>query len=161
MSTAFHPLRIAEVRRETSDSVSLRFELPDDLRPLFAFRAGQHLTLRTEIDGEDVRRNYSVCVSPADGELRVAIKHIAGGVFSHWANAQLALGGRDADGVVPPDVLAVDLGAQRQVLTGAEAEQGLQVLRHLEAQRDGVGGLPPHLGDPERMEGGAHALSGT
>jgi ring-1,2-phenylacetyl-CoA epoxidase subunit PaaE len=91
-SAAFHPLRIAEVRRETSDSVSLRFDLPDALRERFAFRAGQHLTLRTEIDGEDVRRNYSVCVSPAEGELRVAIKQIAGGVFSNWANAQLKAG---------------------------------------------------------------------
>ena len=99
-SAAFHPLRIAEVRRETSDSVSLRFELPEELRERFAFRAGQHLTLRTELDGEDVRRNYSVCVSPAEGELRVAIKQIAGGVFSNWANTALKAG--EVIEVMPP-----------------------------------------------------------
>ncbi|HEX8569154.1 MAG TPA: FAD-binding oxidoreductase, partial [Caulobacteraceae bacterium] len=92
MSTAFHPLRIAEVRRETPDSVSLRFDVPEALRPVFAFRAGQHLTLRTELQGEDVRRNYSVCVSPDDGQLRVAIKQIAGGLFSNWANTFLKAG---------------------------------------------------------------------
>ncbi len=92
MATQFHNLRIAEVRRETSDSVSLRFDLPEDLKAQFAFTAGQHLTLRRELEGEDLRRNYSVCVSPSDGELRIAIKQIAGGVFSNWANAELKAG---------------------------------------------------------------------
>ena len=59
--------RRAEVRRETDDAVSLRFELPDDLRERFAFRAGQHLTLRATVDGEELRRNYSVCVAPHEG----------------------------------------------------------------------------------------------
>lgn len=92
MAAQFHPLRIAEVRRETPDSVSLRFDLPPELKEQFAFAAGQHLTLRRDLDGEDVRRNYSVCVSPFDGELRIAIKQIAGGVFSNWANAELKAG---------------------------------------------------------------------
>jgi ring-1,2-phenylacetyl-CoA epoxidase subunit PaaE len=91
-AAAFYPLRIAEVRRETTDSVSLRFDVPEHLERLFGFEAGQHLTLRVELDGEDVRRNYSVCVAPEEGELRVAIKQIAGGVFSNWANAQLKTG---------------------------------------------------------------------
>jgi ring-1,2-phenylacetyl-CoA epoxidase subunit PaaE len=85
-ASQFHPLKILEVRRETADAVSLRFELPDALKDRFAFRAGQHLTLRRDIGGEDVRRNYSVCVAPHDGELRVAVKQIAGGVFSSWVN---------------------------------------------------------------------------
>ena len=92
MSATFHPLKIAEVRRETDDAVSLRFELPELLRESFRFSPGQHLTLRQEIDGEDVRRNYSLCVAPHEGELRVAIKQIAGGVFSTWANQSLAPG---------------------------------------------------------------------
>jgi ring-1,2-phenylacetyl-CoA epoxidase subunit PaaE len=92
MSAAFHRLNIAEVRRETPDSVSLRFELPDDLSHAFAFRAGQHLTVKTEIAGEEVRRNYSVCVAPHEKELRIAIKEIAGGVFSNWANRGLSAG---------------------------------------------------------------------
>ena len=92
MSAAFHPLRIAEVRRETPDAVSLRLDLPDELKERFAFRAGQHLTVRTKINGEEVRRNYSLCVAPHEGEWRIAIKQIAEGAFSGWANADLAAG---------------------------------------------------------------------
>ncbi len=64
MSNDFHTLRVAEVKRETPDSVSVRFDAPDDLRETFAFKAGQHLTFRREIGGEEVRRNYSLCASP-------------------------------------------------------------------------------------------------
>ena len=85
-------MRIAEVRRETPDSVSVTFDLPAELAETFAFRAGQHLTVRAEIGGEEVRRNYSVCAAPGDGELRIAIKQIAEGVFSGWANRDLAAG---------------------------------------------------------------------
>ena len=92
MSTTFHPLTVTEVRRETDDAVSICFDIPEHLRPLFAFRAGQHLTLRTDLGGEDVRRNYSVCVAPHEGEVRVAIKRIGGGRFSTWANEALAAG---------------------------------------------------------------------
>lgn len=92
MSAGFRTLRIAEVRRETADCVSLRFDLPDDARDAFAFRPGQHLTLRTEIGGEDIRRNYSVCAAPHEGELRIAVKQIEAGVFSGWANSQLKVG---------------------------------------------------------------------
>jgi ring-1,2-phenylacetyl-CoA epoxidase subunit PaaE len=92
MSAGFHTLKVAEVRREIDDAVSLRFELPDDVAQDFRFTPGQHLTLRAEIDGEDVRRNYSICAAPHDGELRVAIKQISGGVFSTWANSSLAAG---------------------------------------------------------------------
>ena len=100
MSASFHPLKIADVRREIDDAVSLRFELPEELRGIFRFAPGQHLTLRTEIDGEDVRRNYSICVAPHDEELRIAIKQINGGLFSTWANRNLAPG--DTLDVMPP-----------------------------------------------------------
>jgi ring-1,2-phenylacetyl-CoA epoxidase subunit PaaE len=92
MSIDFHKLRVAEVKRETPDAVSVRFELPEDLRETFAFRAGQHLTLRRELNGEEVRRNYSVCVSPAEGVLKIGVKQIAGGVFSGWVNKELKAG---------------------------------------------------------------------
>jgi len=92
MSAAFHRLTIRDVRREIDDAVSLQFDLPDDLREAFRFAPGQHLTLRTEIDGEDVRRNYSICAAPHENELRVAIKRITGGAFSNWANETLAPG---------------------------------------------------------------------
>lgn len=92
MTAGFHQLRIADVRREIDDAVSLRFEVPEEAREAFRFTPGQHLTLRTEIEGEELRRNYSICVAPHEDELRVAIKQIAGGRFSNWANANLQPG---------------------------------------------------------------------
>lgn len=100
MSNAFHSLKITDVRRETEDAVSLCFDLPKELREAFHFTPGQHLTLRREIQGEDVRRNYSICAAPHEGELRVAIKEIAGGLFSTWANRSLAAG--ETLEVMPP-----------------------------------------------------------
>jgi ring-1,2-phenylacetyl-CoA epoxidase subunit PaaE len=94
MSASFHSLKITDVRREIDDAVSLRFDLPAALRETFRFTSGQHLTLRAELDGEDIRRNYSICVAPHEDELRVAIKKIPGGRFSTWANSALAAGDR-------------------------------------------------------------------
>jgi len=92
MTAGFHALKISEIRREIDDAVSIAFELPAELAELFRFNPGQHLTLRAYIDGEDVRRNYSLCVAPHEDELRVAIKRIKGGLFSNWANTSLAVG---------------------------------------------------------------------
>jgi ring-1,2-phenylacetyl-CoA epoxidase subunit PaaE len=92
LNRQFHPLKIADVRRETADSVSVRFDIPPELRDTFVFQAGQHLTLRMMLDGEDVRRNYSVCVAPSEDEIRIAIKQMPAGKFSAWANANLRPG---------------------------------------------------------------------
>jgi ring-1,2-phenylacetyl-CoA epoxidase subunit PaaE len=92
MTRDFHQLRVAEVKRETPDAVSVRFELPSARRKTFAFKAGQHLTVRRELAGEEVRRNYSLCVSPSEGILKIGIKKIAGGAFSGWANDELKVG---------------------------------------------------------------------
>jgi ring-1,2-phenylacetyl-CoA epoxidase subunit PaaE len=100
LNSEFHRLKIAEVRRETGASVSIRFEIPDSLRDTFRFKAGQHLTLRALIDGEDTRRNYSVCAAPHENELRIAVKHVPNGRFSRWANTEL-LEGQWLD-VLPP-----------------------------------------------------------
>lgn len=97
----FHILTIADLRRETADCVSLAFAVPENLRGAFAFTPGQYLTLRATIDGEDIRRSYSICSAPGDGELRVAIKHVAGGAFSHFANTRLSAG--DTLEVMPPE----------------------------------------------------------
>ena len=82
----FHWLPVADVRSETPDAISLTFDIPADLRPLYAFRAGQYLTLRTTLDGMELRRSYSICSGEDDGELRIAIKRQEGGVFSIWAH---------------------------------------------------------------------------
>ena len=88
----FHALPVSEVRRETDDCVSIAFDVPAELAKQFEFIPGQYLTLRQTIDGEDVRRSYSICESPRDGELRVAVKKVAGGVFSTYANEDLHAG---------------------------------------------------------------------
>jgi ring-1,2-phenylacetyl-CoA epoxidase subunit PaaE len=100
MSGGFYRLRIADVIDETADARSIRFDLPEELRESFAFRPGQHLTLKADIAGEDVRRNYSLCVAPQEGELKVTVKRIAGGAFSNWANDNLKPG--DTIEVMPP-----------------------------------------------------------
>lgn len=87
-----HSIPVASVDRLTADSVRIRFDVPDALRDRFAFTPGQHVTVRTDLEGEDVRRNYSIC-SPATAEgLEIAVKHIPGGAFSSFAMEQLRAG---------------------------------------------------------------------
>ena len=92
MTPRFHTLRIAEVRRETPEAVSLEFEVPLALAHDYAFVQGQHITLRAHIDGSEMRRTYSICAGVDDRRLRVAIKRLPGGRFSTWANTQLKAG---------------------------------------------------------------------
>ena len=98
--TKFHALNIAEVKQETPDCVSVRFDLNEEQQKAFDFKQGQYLTLKKEIDGEDVRRSYSICTSPLDNTLTVAIKKVEGGLFSTFANEQLKAG--DILEVMPP-----------------------------------------------------------
>ncbi len=88
----FHTLTVREIRREAPGCVSVAFNIPAEVREEYFFRAGQYLTLRTNLDGEDIRRSYSICSSPEEGELRVAIKQMPGGKFSTFANEQLREG---------------------------------------------------------------------
>ena len=89
----FHPLRVVDVRRETADTVSIAFEVPDELRAAYDFEPGQHLTVRVPgPDGDEVRRSYSICSGLDDGELRVAVKNLPGGVFGVYANERLQPG---------------------------------------------------------------------
>jgi ring-1,2-phenylacetyl-CoA epoxidase subunit PaaE len=96
----FHPLPIARVERETRDAIAITFAVPARLREQFRFEQGQHLTLRADIGGEDVRRSYSICSAVDDGALRIAVKRSPGGVFSTWANEALAAGA--SIDVMPP-----------------------------------------------------------
>jgi len=92
MHPRFHSLKVADVRRETDDTVSIAFEVPDALAAEYAFQQGQYLTLRTTVDGEEVRRSYSICSGLDEGELRVAVKKVEGGAFSTYANENLKPG---------------------------------------------------------------------
>lgn len=100
MSARFYPVRVAEIVLETGDANSIRFEIPPEHREAFAFRAGQHLTLRAVIRGEEVRRNYSLCTAPDEQDWMVTVKRIGGGVFSNWVGEHLKAG--DILDVMPP-----------------------------------------------------------
>lgn len=92
MSIHFHPLKIKEIKKETADCVSVQFDIPGNLKDNFAFHHGQSLTMRTMINGEEVRRTYSLCSSPLDDQWKVAIKKVDGGLFSSFANDSLKRG---------------------------------------------------------------------
>jgi ring-1,2-phenylacetyl-CoA epoxidase subunit PaaE len=92
MSVIFHPLRVRSVQPDTAEAVIVSFEVPEELRPVFGFTQGQYLTLRREIGGQDLRRSYSICAGVDDGELRVGVRKVAGGVFSNWINEELKPG---------------------------------------------------------------------
>jgi ring-1,2-phenylacetyl-CoA epoxidase subunit PaaE len=88
----FHRLAVHDLRREAPDAVSLSFAIPKELSDAYSFVPGQYLTLRTMMDGEEVRRSYSICSGPDDGELRIAVKKVDGGAFSNWAADELKAG---------------------------------------------------------------------
>ena len=94
MSTTplFHPLRVRRIEPDTAEAVVVTFEVPADLRDVFGFTQGQYLTLRREVDGQDLRRSYSICAGVDDGELRVGVRKVNGGVFSNWINEHLKHG---------------------------------------------------------------------
>ena len=92
MTPRFHTLEVADVERETADSVSLTFVIPHELAAEYRFEPGQHLGLRVRLGDEEMRRSYSICSAPHDNELRIAIKKVAGGRFSTWAVERLQPG---------------------------------------------------------------------
>lgn len=98
--TKFYKLKVKDLVKETEDCTSIALDVPETLAKDFSYKQGQYLTLRQTINGEEVRRSYSVCSSPLDGELRVAVKRIDGGKFSTFANDVLQVG--DELDAMPP-----------------------------------------------------------
>jgi ring-1,2-phenylacetyl-CoA epoxidase subunit PaaE len=96
----FHPLRVKKVEKETDDCISIEFDVPAELKDIFQFTQGQNLTIKKTLNGEELRRNYSICTSPFDNTLKVAVKKMEGGLFSTWANENLKAG--DVLDVLPP-----------------------------------------------------------
>jgi ring-1,2-phenylacetyl-CoA epoxidase subunit PaaE len=99
--TEFHKVHIQEIRPETADAVSVVFKIPENLKADFKFTAGQYVTLQTAINGEVIRRAYSICATPESGEIRVAIKKVTKGVFSTYATTELKVG--DAIEIAVPE----------------------------------------------------------
>ena len=92
--TKFHELRVADVKPETRDAMVVTFEVPSEDAESFRYFAGQHLTLKARIEGEDVRRSYSICAGAQEQKLRVAIKRVDDGLFSSWAVENIKPGQR-------------------------------------------------------------------
>jgi ring-1,2-phenylacetyl-CoA epoxidase subunit PaaE len=92
MSTLFHPLTVRAIEADTTEAKIVTFAIPPELRATFGFTQGQYLTLRATIDGQDLRRSYSICAGVDDGELRVGVRRVKDGVFSNWINNRLKPG---------------------------------------------------------------------
>lgn len=100
MSIHFHTIRVSDVRKETDECVSVAFDIPVSLKKDFSFHQGQNIVVKAVIDGEEVRRNYSICSSPSDNDFRIAVKMVEGGKFSTYANRVLKKG--DTLELMPP-----------------------------------------------------------
>ncbi|WP_203293869.1 1,2-phenylacetyl-CoA epoxidase subunit PaaE [Luteirhabdus pelagi] len=110
---AFHPITVKEVYKETDDCSVITFSVPEELRENFKFRQGQHLTLKKDIDGEDIRRSYSLCSSPEDGEWKVAVKQIPEGKFSTFVNETLEAGDT-LEVMEPSGMFGVDVSPEKE-----------------------------------------------
>ena len=88
----FHTLKVKDIKRETADAVSVSFEVPAPQQPEYLFKQGQYITLKLKLNGEEVRRSYSLCTAPHEKELRVAIKAVKGGLVSSYINSDLKVG---------------------------------------------------------------------
>jgi ring-1,2-phenylacetyl-CoA epoxidase subunit PaaE len=121
----FHRLAVSDLRRETSDAVSLTFTIPKALETDYHFSSGQYLTLRTMMEGEEVRRSYSICSGPEDGELRIAVKRVDGGAFSSWAADELKCGD-ELDVMTPTGRFgAIPQGSEPRIHVGFAAGSGI------------------------------------
>jgi len=97
----FKNLTVKDIKKETENAVSIAFDIPKNLIEEFKFIAGQYITLRTTIDGKELRRSYSISSSPESNELRIAVKEVKNGVFSNYATKKLKVG--DILEVSPPE----------------------------------------------------------
>jgi ring-1,2-phenylacetyl-CoA epoxidase subunit PaaE len=117
MALHFHPLRVNRIVAETDDALVVSFDVPEALRDEFRFTQGQHLTLLGRIDGLEQRRSYSICSGVDDGELRVGVRKVDGGVFSTWLHEHLRVG--DTLSVMTPEgrfFVPLETGAARHYL---------------------------------------------
>ncbi|WP_026451792.1 ferredoxin--NADP reductase [Aequorivita capsosiphonis] len=96
----FHTLSVSEVKKETHNSVTISFTVPENIKSSFVFKAGQYITIKHISDGKELRRAYSICSSPKSGKLKVGVKKVEKGAFSEYANSQLKAG--DTLEVMPP-----------------------------------------------------------
>ena len=125
LTPRFHRLAVHDLRRESADAVSLTFAIPSELSNDYSFAPGQYLTLRTTMEGEEIRRSYSICSGPDDGELRIAVKKVDGGAFSSWAADELKAGD-ELDVMTPTGRFGIaHAPAEARVYVGFAAGSGI------------------------------------
>lgn len=131
----FHKLEITAIRRAADDAIAVTLAVPPELTEAFRYKPGQHLPLRATIDGQEVRRTYSICSGPGDRDLTIAIKRVNQGWLSNWANDRLRVG--DTLDVMPPAgrfVVPASTGEPRHVLAlaaGAGITPIISMLKHV------------------------------
>ncbi len=121
--SAFYKISVSDIVRETNECVSIGFAIPDDLKEVFAYQSGQYLVIRTTIDGNEVRRSYSLCSSPTEGKWRIAVKRIKNGAFSTFANSKLKVG--DQLEIMPPTGNFINKSKNNKHLVGFAAGSGI------------------------------------
>lgn len=120
----FHKIKVKDVYKETDDCSVLTFDIPSELHEEFHFRQGQHLTLKADIDGQDIRRSYSLCSSPIDKEWKVAVKGIPGGIFSTFANTTLQ-SGDTLELMAPSGAFGVEISEEPKTYVAFVAGSGI------------------------------------
>lgn len=134
MAVHFHELKVKNVKKETDQCVSISFDIPEDLAHEFKFKEGQNITIKKNINGEELRRSYSICASPDEGELKVAVKKVDGGLFSLYANESLKKG--DLLDVLPPTgkfnakLTDVDGGRYLAIASGSGITPVISIIKH-------------------------------
>ncbi|WP_186987551.1 1,2-phenylacetyl-CoA epoxidase subunit PaaE [Constantimarinum furrinae] len=120
----FHKIKVKDIYKETDDCSVITFDVPEELAEEFNFSQGQHLTLKADIDGEDTRRSYSLCSSPADKEWKVAVKQIYGGKFSSFVNSKLATGDT-LEIMAPSGAFGVEISTEPKTYVAFVAGSGI------------------------------------
>ena len=120
----YHPLKVSQIERLTSKSVCLTLEIPDSLKDSFQFLAGQYLSLEETIEGENIRRSYSICSAPSEGKLQVGVKQIPNGRFSSFVNQQIGVGSI-LSAAVPEGRFVLDLVKEEKNYVGIAAGSGI------------------------------------
>ncbi len=117
---AFYKLPVKEITRITPNSVTMSFDIPNELKNTFSFTAGQYITIKKELGGKEIRRSYSICSSPKRNDLQIGIKKVRDGLFSRYANHDVKVG--DVLEVHPPEgrfVFHADASKTRNVIAFA------------------------------------------
>ena len=120
----YHPLKVSQIDRLTSKSVCLTLEVPDSLKDSFQFLAGQYLSLEETIEGENIRRSYSICSAPSEGKLQVGVKQIPNGRFSSFVNQQVGVGSI-LSAAVPEGRFVLDAVKEEKSYVGIAAGSGI------------------------------------